>query len=97
MKTNSSSVTSIVVGEEIRRVRKALGLTQAELAERLGAAASYVTAIERGRENLTLGSLARIASALGTGLEVSFPRMKDEYQTLDQDLAELEAAGAPAT
>ncbi|HEX8741710.1 MAG TPA: helix-turn-helix transcriptional regulator [Thermoleophilaceae bacterium] len=88
-RTNSSSVTQSVVGHAIREARTGQGLTQAELAERLDAAPAYVSAIEAGRENLTLGSLARIASALRTGLDVSFPVLRDDTRTLDEDLAEL--------
>jgi transcriptional regulator with XRE-family HTH domain len=90
-RTNSSSITSTVVGEEIRRTRHEQGLTQAELAKRLGAAPAYVSAVEAGRENLTLGSLARLADALQTGLQVSFPSLQADFQTLDEDLAELES------
>ena len=90
-KTNSSSITSERVGEEIRRVRGELGWTQRQLAERLDAAPAYISAIEAGRENLTLGSLARIADAFGRGLELSFPAVSGEYRSLDQDLARLDA------
>jgi transcriptional regulator with XRE-family HTH domain len=98
-RTNSSSLTSVVVGEEIRRARLRHGLTQAQLGTRLGAAATYVAAIERGRENLTLGSLARIADALGTALRVSFPALRADYQTVDEDLEVLreEQREAPRT
>jgi transcriptional regulator with XRE-family HTH domain len=91
-RTHSSSITSTVVGEEIRSARRAQGLTQAQLAERLGAAPAYVSAVEAGRENLTLGSLARLADALRTGLKVSFTPLADDHMTLDEDLAELESA-----
>jgi len=39
-------------------------LTQAKVAEALGCEPDYVSRIERGRENLTLESLARIAALL---------------------------------
>lgn len=97
-KTNSSLITQTVVGEAVRSARAALGMTQAQLAKHLQAAPAYVSAIEAGRENLTLGSLARIASALGTGLNVSFPTLRDDSATLDRDLAELhrQRAGSAA-
>lgn len=95
-RTNSSSVTQIIVGETIRSARTELSLTQAQLAERLLAAPAYVSAIEGGRENLTLGSLARIANALGTGLNVSFPVLRDDTSQLDEDLAELREQRAHA-
>ncbi len=56
--------------ERITRVkdtRQALGLAQAELAERLGGSPSYVSAVESGRRNLTLGQLANIANAMRLG------------------------------
>ena len=90
-RTNASSVTSALVGEEIRRVRRELGWTQKQLAARLDAAPAYVSAIEAGKENLTLGSLARIADALGRGLDLTFPRVTGEFRTLDQDLARIDA------
>ena len=58
----------------IRTTRHALGLTQAEVAERLGASASYISAVEAGRRNLTLGQLANIANAMRLGVNVSFIR-----------------------
>jgi transcriptional regulator with XRE-family HTH domain len=51
-----------------------LGLTQAEIAERLGVSASYVSAVEAGRHNLTLGQLANIANVMRLGIDVSFIR-----------------------
>lgn len=91
-RTNASSITSQLVGEEIRKVRSELGWTQKQLAERLDAAPAYVSAIEAGRENLTLGSLARIAEALGRGLELSFPEVPGDFRTLDADLERIAAA-----
>jgi transcriptional regulator with XRE-family HTH domain len=82
-RTNSSSITNEVVGEEIRRARLEHNLTQKDVAERLGAAPAYISAVEAGRENLTLGSLARIADALGTGMRVTFPMLEADYETLD--------------
>jgi transcriptional regulator with XRE-family HTH domain len=90
-RTNSSSITQIVAGEEIRSVRLAQGLTQSEVARRLDASPAYVSAIEAGSENLTLGSLARIAAALDRGFEVAFPAVKDSTRTIDEDLAAIAA------
>jgi transcriptional regulator with XRE-family HTH domain len=47
---------------------------QAEVAERLGASASYISAVEAGRRNVTLGQLANIANAMRLGVNVSFIR-----------------------
>jgi transcriptional regulator with XRE-family HTH domain len=63
-----------VVGRELKDSRQALGLTQAEVAKRLGVSASYISAVEAGRRNLTLGQLANIANAMRLGIDVSFIR-----------------------
>jgi transcriptional regulator with XRE-family HTH domain len=73
-RTAVSEIHAKVFGREIKDTRQALGLTQAEVAERLGISPSYVSAVEAGRRNLTLGQLANIANAMRLGLDVSFVR-----------------------
>ncbi len=53
------------VGESIRRYRRAMQLSQKALADQLGYHRTYVGTIERGERNLTLGTLERLAEALG--------------------------------
>jgi transcriptional regulator with XRE-family HTH domain len=71
-RTASSSVVSKAVGQEIAKTRRARGLTQAELGERLDTSGAYVAKVETGRANLTLGQLAAFADALSAGLVVQF-------------------------
>lgn len=52
------------IGNLIRDARKHRGLTQAQLAERLGTSQSAINRIEKGHQNLSLEMLARIGSAL---------------------------------
>jgi transcriptional regulator with XRE-family HTH domain len=73
-RTAASEIQAKVVGREIRATRTALGLTQAEVAERLGVSPSYMSAVEAGRRNLTLGQLANIANAMRLGVNISFIR-----------------------
>ena len=73
-RTAASEIHAKVVGREIRATRNALGLTQAEVAARLGASASYLSAVEAGRRNLTLGQLANIANAMRLGVNISLIR-----------------------
>lgn len=49
-----------------------MGLTQAEVADRLNATPPYVSGLETGRANLTVGQLAAIADALEVELSVAF-------------------------
>lgn len=53
-----------LVGEKLRMIRKAKGLTQEELAERCGLSFSYISDIERGGRNVTLESLDKLLVAL---------------------------------
>jgi XRE family transcriptional regulator, fatty acid utilization regulator len=73
-RTAVSEIHAKVVGREIKDTRQALGLTQAEVAERLGVSASYLSAVEAGKRNLTVAQLANIANAMRLGIEVSFVR-----------------------
>ncbi len=73
-RTAVSDVHAKVVGRELKDTRQALGLTQAEVAERLGVSASYISAVEAGKRNLTLGQLANIANAMRLGIGISFIR-----------------------
>ncbi len=52
------------VGERIREHRHRLGLTQEAVAERASLTRPYLSAVERGRQNITLEALLRLASAL---------------------------------
>jgi transcriptional regulator with XRE-family HTH domain len=47
-------------------------VTQAELARRLGVTAPYVSALETGRENLTIGQLWAVADALRVELHFEY-------------------------
>ena len=60
------------VGRRVAELRAALGLTQAELAERLGIGAKHEQRIELAEFGLTVRSLARIAIALGVPIAALF-------------------------
>ena len=55
------------IGAHVRRLRKARGLTQGALGQAVGINANLLGRIERGEQNLTVLTLARLAA----GLEVS--------------------------
>jgi transcriptional regulator with XRE-family HTH domain len=71
-KTTTSDIASIVVGSAIKRARREVGITQAELARRLGTSPPYVSMIESGASNLTVGQMSSVASALGVEMRVDF-------------------------
>jgi transcriptional regulator with XRE-family HTH domain len=58
----------LILGARVRIYRKLSRLTQEKLAEKAGLAPTYISDVERGRENISVDALARIAKALGVGL-----------------------------
>lgn len=57
-------------GELLRERRKELGMTQKELAERVGRDRTYINRIEKGETDLQLSSFIRITEALGIVLRL---------------------------
>jgi len=62
------------IGVLVRDARRHRGLTQLQLAERLGTSQSAVARIEQGGQNLTLDLLGRLSAALGSELTRSVSR-----------------------
>lgn len=60
------------VGRMVRELREARGLSQRELAERMGTTQSVVGRLEAGGSRPTIVTLERVAHALGLQLEVRF-------------------------
>ena len=56
------------LGRRIRARRVAAGLSQEQLAERASVTSVYVSMIERGRANVSIRIMNRLAAALGTTL-----------------------------
>lgn len=52
------------IGAEIRRRREGLGLSQAQLAEKIGVGRTSITMIERGAQAILVHQLIELASAL---------------------------------
>ncbi len=69
MRTTSAPGASIdcearAVAARLRAVREGAGITQAELALRLGTTQSAVARLEAGRQRLNLATIRRVAEAL---------------------------------
>ena len=54
------------------KARHEAGLTQQELAGRLGTRQAYIAALESGRRNITFVTLAKYAAACGKKVAVDF-------------------------
>jgi transcriptional regulator with XRE-family HTH domain len=61
-----------MVGRNVKRLRSAAGLSQAELAERMGVDRAYVSGLELGQRNPTILTLWHVAEALGAKLRSFF-------------------------
>ncbi|MGJ0622246.1 MAG: helix-turn-helix domain-containing protein [Methylocystis sp.] len=64
--------TTKELGALIREARLGAGLTQAELARRLGSSQGWISEIEQGKERADLGMVLKAMSILGMHLDVSF-------------------------
>jgi len=57
------------LGENLRKIRLAKGMTQGDLCEKIGADVSYISNVENGNKNPTLSTIERIAKALNVSIE----------------------------
>jgi transcriptional regulator with XRE-family HTH domain len=61
-----------MVGRNVRRLRIGAGLSQAQLADRMGVDRAYVSGLELGQRNPTVVTLWHIAMALEVKLRLFF-------------------------
>jgi transcriptional regulator with XRE-family HTH domain len=94
----------ITLGNAIRRLRQAAGLTQKDLAERLEVDKTYVSHLEADRKEPSIQLLRGLASVLevppGLLLAVSLwtdlpAEQKQIYQPIIDRLIEIATAGTP--
>lgn len=57
---------------ELRKVRRKLGLSQADLAKKMDVKREFISRIESGRQNITLETLYKIADTTGRELKIAF-------------------------
>lgn len=62
----------------VRHLRRERGYSQEEFAFRVGLHQTYVSSVERGERNVTIGTAGRIARALGTTLAELFAELERE-------------------
>ena len=66
-----SSMTSPdqrAVGRALRELRKRAGLTQEQVAERMGTSSTYLSRLEAGQRDIRLSTVLRLLDALGVDL-----------------------------
>ena len=57
------------LGENIRKIRLAKGMTQGDLCRKLEVDRGYMSNVESGKKNPTLATIERIAKALGVSTD----------------------------
>jgi len=78
------------VGQKISTLRRQRDLTQEQLAQRAGCSTNTVIAVENGKRNVTLRSLALISAAAGVRLAEIFPSIAvSSHKKTSAALAEL--------
>ena len=65
-RAKDESAVILVVAANVRARRRVAGLSQEELAHEADVDRTYVSQVERGKRNLTISVLTRIAKALKT-------------------------------
>lgn len=76
----------MTIGESIKRVRKKVGLTQAELADKLGISAAGIAQWENNIRNPKLETIKRIAAALEVSqFELLRPVMENDDDFVHSD------------
>ncbi len=76
------------IGYKISQKRREYGMTQAKLAQRAGLAQPNLSNIEKGKQDLTVTMLIRIAKALGVAPGVFFWEEKKHDQRLTRTYVE---------
>jgi transcriptional regulator with XRE-family HTH domain len=69
LRCGGDKMLEITVGELIKRQRKKLNLTQAELAEKINSDSCYISRIETGTRKISIDNLVALANALDTSCD----------------------------
>lgn len=72
--TLQSLVSKLIVrfGKQIKELRKSIGMTQEEFAEKVGVSKDYIGLIERGLRNPSFYVIEKLAKSLGVRVEDLF-------------------------
>ncbi|MBY0380952.1 MAG: helix-turn-helix domain-containing protein [Xanthobacteraceae bacterium] len=65
-----------LVGGNVKKLRIAAGITQAELADLVGVDRAYISGLEQGNRNATIVSLWHVAQALDAPIRSLFDEAK---------------------
>lgn len=82
-----------LIGKQVARIRKEMGLTQAQLAEAIDVAPETISRLERGISIPSLGTLEDISRALDVTLkelfDFEYTTLKTQASPADKELAKV--------
>lgn len=67
------SDVAVRFGKRLREVREEAGISQEKLAELAGLHRTYVSSVERGKRNISIENIERLALALGVTMRDLMP------------------------
>jgi len=81
----------ILLGNQIKQIRKGLKLTQAQLADKAGLSTNFIALLENGKRSASVDTLYRISKVLKVELKdmFDFPEKKSKSQLAMDDLNEM--------
>ena len=65
------SCDAFILGERLKAERMKIGMTQDQLATKIGTKKSFISRVENGRTDIQLSTLSRIFSGLGKRVAIS--------------------------
>lgn len=57
------------LGENLKKIRTKKGMSQGDVASKIGADRAYISGIENGKRNVTLSTVAKLAKALAVDID----------------------------
>ena len=73
------------IGEKIKKIRKKQGISQIELAERVGLSFQQIQKYEKGLTKISVSRLYQIAKALDIDIHIFFEEQKKPYHLMEKD------------
>ena len=61
---------AFIIGEQLKEERRRAGLTQEELAEKIGTKKSFISRVEKGKADIQLSTLVKVFRGLGRQLSI---------------------------
>jgi transcriptional regulator with XRE-family HTH domain len=83
-KANPRCEAQLLFADNVRRIRLEKKLTQERVAEAADLHPNYISSVERGERNISIGNIERIAIALGVEMQVlvTKPLVESAAQTV---------------